>query len=433
MAENFPSLVLDGNNDVSLNTQGIENSLEVDNQNYSNNFKEKINNNFEQDSNNLQDDDYDPDVKFLTIGDPHFMIKNRKESKKMTDALIELAEREKPDFIVCLGDILDKHEKIHVKPLKWANEMLDGLRRKAPLYVIIGNHDRPNNSDYCSGNHPFTALHFWENTFVADKPIEATIKDMRFLFVPYVYPGKFETALNEYIKDWKPDDTNNSTKNNKRKVSTIFAHQEFYGCKMGAITSVNGDKWPLSNPLVVSGHIHDYQQIQPNIIYTGTPMQHAFGDREDKTVSIFTIGPSGHFDERRIDLNLTKKSIVYLHPTQVLDWKPDPTKEIKLVIKGTQAEIKAASKMARLKELKSEGLIKGYTFKLNKKSLKDSSESKNDDNSEIQVQESYLQSLFKEVIKNPDENLKMWFEEIFGGTINSDIIVEEKIEILDIL
>ena len=98
------------------------------------------------------------------------------------------------------------------------------------------------------------------------------------MFVPYVPPGKFDDAIKTCddigdIKDYK----------------CIFAHQEFYGAKMGAIISKDGDKWPLHNPLVVSGHIHDYQRPQENIIYIGTPMQHAFGDNTKKTISILTI------------------------------------------------------------------------------------------------------------------------------------------------
>ena len=77
----------------------------------------------------------------------------------------------------------------------------------------------------------------------------------KFLFVPYVPPGRFVEALETYKNiNWKD-------------VDCIFAHQEFYGCKMGAILSEEGDKWESKWPLVVSGHIHSRQWINKNIYY----------------------------------------------------------------------------------------------------------------------------------------------------------------------
>ncbi len=45
--------------------------------------------------------------------------------------------------------------------------------------------------------------------------------------------------------------------------------------KMGAIESIEGDKWDHSFPLVISGHIHSEQRPQKNIFYPGSVIQHA--------------------------------------------------------------------------------------------------------------------------------------------------------------
>ncbi len=55
-----------------------------------------------------------------------------------------------------------------------------------------------------------------------------------------------------------------------KNVNCIFAHQEFYGCKMGAIESIEGDKWDHSFPLVISGHIHSEQRPQKIFFYPGS-------------------------------------------------------------------------------------------------------------------------------------------------------------------
>ena len=135
-------------------------------------------------------------ISVLVIGDPHFKVGNVQESEEMVKKLIELAKEKKPTFIVCLGDILHRHETIHVSPLMRAEEMIRLLSEISPTFLIIGNHDRPNNSNYLTNEHPFNAMKKWNNTYIVDKVVDTTIKNKRFLFVPYVPPGKFMDALN---------------------------------------------------------------------------------------------------------------------------------------------------------------------------------------------------------------------------------------------
>ena len=350
------------------------------------------------------------DLTVLAIGDPHFEVSNIKESKEMSDEIIALVKERKPDLIVCLGDILDRHETIHVAPLTHSIKFLYRLEQLAPLYVVIGNHDRPNNSDFLSDQHPFNAVKVWKNTTIVDKVVDTNIKGHRFIFVPYVPPGRFEEAL--------------STINNPIDgTAAFFAHQEFFGAQMGAIVSREGDKWPHINPLVISGHIHDYGRPQPNIIYTGTPMQHAFGDREDKTVSWFTFygdkelvdestsepyhEPTDDlWDEERIELKLTKRTIVYLKSDQVMAWQPPQGKLVKTVIRGTSSEIKATMKLQYVKELVKLGVKVVYkTIEAGSEEIKDLSL--------IMPQVPYLQKLGQVVDTDPGQ--KAWFEKLFGG------------------
>ena len=152
------------------------------------------------------------------------------------------------------------------------------------------------------------------------------------------------------------------------KYTAIFAHQEFKNAKMGAITSLEGDEWDNDNPLVISGHVHDYDHLQPNLIYTGTPMQHAFGDTENKTISYYTYInietiPSEEYltfiipnidniyaKEDRIDLKLPRKRIFYINCDQIATWNPPDKGLIKVVIRGTPAEIKATMKLKIITE-----------------------------------------------------------------------------------
>ena len=306
-------------------------------------------------------------IRCVAIGDPHFKTKNKREMELMVTKSIEFIRKIKPDFIINLGDTLDTHEKIHVVPLTQSINWMEELSTIAPLYVIIGNHDRPNNSDFLSDLHPFNGMKDNKNIKIVDCVKTCEINDFKFMFVPYVPPGKFNEAIST-IED---------NINNIKDYTCVWSHQEFYGAKMGAIISKDGDKWPLHNPIVVSGHIHDYQRPQENMIYTGTPIQHAFGDHARKTISLFTFSRDDNTiksdynknnrnntvivngircTEERIDLGLPKKRIFRLTTQEVLTWQPPQNSLIKLIILGTNAELKATMKLSLIKQWEKSGI-----------------------------------------------------------------------------
>jgi DNA repair exonuclease SbcCD nuclease subunit len=290
-------------------------------------------------------------IKVLCVGDPHFKVNNVPESDDMTDKLVKIAEHIKPKFIVLLGDILHTHEKIHVSPLMRAEKLVRQLSQISPTFVIIGNHDRPNNSTYLTDDHAFNAMKQWTNTYVVDdKVLDTNIAGHRFLFVPYVFPSLFMSTLTHEEKGVK-DPLLNTT--------AIFCHQEFLNAKMGMIESKAGDPWDTNHPLVISGHVHDYDRLQPNLIYVGTPMQHAFGDKDDKTVSLFTfdnIDNKISWNEDRIDLGLIKRVIVYITPEEIHTYEPPTDKLIKLTIRGDSSSIAAVKKLEKINELRKQGI-----------------------------------------------------------------------------
>ena len=299
------------------------------------------------------------DVNILVIGDPHFKVSGVPEHDKMCKSIIENAKNRKIDLIVILGDILDRHETIHVSPLTRSIKFLGELIKIAPIYALIGNHDLKNNKQFLSEEHGFTSfklLHdlYLENindilnlndnklnesvikkitdsrkiTFV-DKVMSLDINNQTFLFVPYVPPGKFQDAL----------DTLNFI--NINDYSCIFAHQEFKGAQMGAITSVDGDTWSVNNPYIISGHIHDYQNLQENILYIGTPIQHSFGDNPNKTISYFTFKSNLIRTEERISLGLPRKATVRITSDQVDKYIPPVNSNLRITILGNHESLKS--------------------------------------------------------------------------------------------
>ncbi len=334
-------------------------------------------------------------IEILTVGDPHFKTSNVMEIDEMCSKTIALAKDRNPNVIVILGDVLDTHERIHVVPLSKSIEWIQNLSSVAPVYVLIGNHDRPNNSDFLSNLHPYNGLDTDNyqydynempssnaNTIKSINSIDQeninkynikivyqvyseNIGGFDFLFVPYVPPGRFMEAINTHVKTEELS-----------KYSMIFAHQEFKNAKMGAIKSIIGDTWSKNDPAVVSGHIHDYDHLESNIIYTGTPMQHAFGDSTNKTVSYYTFIQNDikenisdeykkfiipninniYVKEDRIGLKLPKKRIFYVSCDEVPNWEPPSKGLIKVVIRGTPAEIKATMKLKILMDWEKRGI-----------------------------------------------------------------------------
>lgn len=279
-------------------------------------------------------------VTCLCVGDPHFTDKNIQEVEKLTEKILALVKEKQPTFVVILGDILDTHEIIHEAPFNKAVFFLSKLSVLCPTFLLIGNHDYCNNSQFQTTRHAFNACKRWKNMFVVDKAITKTFSGHTFFFCPYVPPGRFEECLETTEKDW-------------RKASCIFAHQEFRGCKMGPIVSSEGDVWKQEYPLVISGHIHDSQIINKNIYYTGSAIQHSFGDSEKKGVwlvefcKLFEAG----WRYKKYDLEGKKKRTVYLDAASDIPELKKGEDDIRIVFRGTAAEFAALKKTKKFSQI----------------------------------------------------------------------------------
>jgi DNA repair exonuclease SbcCD nuclease subunit len=284
----------------------------------------------------------------LTIGDPHVQYDNLQEVELCIERLTKLAQEKQPDRIVILGDTLHTHERLHTIPLNTAYNLINKMRKISKTYVLVGNHDYIQNQQFLSENHWLNGLKEWENTVIVDKVLTETINGQLFVFVPYVPPGRFQEAL----------DSLKNEKANWLDAKCIFAHQEFFGCKMGAIISVEGDKWPLDYPDIVSGHIHSNQRPQNNVYYPGSMLQHAFGESSKNIISYITF----KLDEKcynldEIDLLLPRKKIVYMDVENIDDYVlPKTDDKIKITISGGYDQFKALKKTKKYKKLISDGI-----------------------------------------------------------------------------
>jgi hypothetical protein len=273
-------------------------------------------------------------MNILLIGDPHFKINNSVETDVFTNETIKYVEKEKENisFIVILGDVLHTHEKVHLQPLCRATEFIKKLAEIKYTFVLIGNHDRINNKVFLTEEHALVGLKNNQNIQIIDK----VKKFKQFLFVPYVEPGRFQEALDTIEFDMS-------------EIKAIFAHQEFYGTNMKSYTSEIGDKWSLENPPVFSGHIHGYQEPQPNIIYTGTPYQINFGESEDKSLLLLKMDKEGYKKER-IYLQFIKKKTIRVKADELKNLDLGNNTEWRIIIEDDIKYIKNIISIPEIKE-----------------------------------------------------------------------------------
>ena len=292
--------------------------------------------------------------KIVAIGDPHIKLDNFDEFNIFEESLHNLIDRETPDLIVVLGDVLHYHEKIFTPCLNRAYQFIKRLGEKTQTFVLVGNHDMINNQQFLTENHWMNSLKkvCYDKVVIVDK----VIRYSDLIFCPYVFPGRFEEALLT-LEDY-----------DYRGASIIFAHQEFKGCKMGAIISEGGDVWggeeEKNCPLVISGHVHLNQWVGSRVYYTGSALQHAFGESEKNIIAVIECGGRDNIKIREVDLNLPRKRIIAAAPdtldkvaSKVLDrLKEYGGDKIRVTVNGTQDEFKLLKTTEPYKKLVKEGI-----------------------------------------------------------------------------
>lgn len=295
-------------------------------------------------------------VSILVIGDLHFTERSVPITEKLTPQVLKIIKDRSPDYVVVLGDILDRFGKADVQLQSTAVRFLRDISLLVPLLIIIGNHDIPNKTMFMTSDHGFSAVKYWDNVTIADiSCVTIKVKGLTFAGVPYVPNGRFQEAL----------DTADTT-----DVRAIFAHQEFKGCEIKGNLSCDGDRWEINKPLVISGHIHNHQWPQSNLCYVGTPYNENFGEKDIKSISMFTFytenssfkiaSDSCDFNEERIYLDLPRRIEYTCKAKNIDQWKLPKGVIAKLRIVGTVSENIAVKKFSTIKNLKSQGVTIVY-------------------------------------------------------------------------
>ena len=290
----------------------------------------------------------------LAIGDPHFKDSNAQDTDIMTARIESVVMETKPDITVVLGDVSDSFNNVTIVTIQRMNDFLARIQGPSKhLYLIIGNHDRRNNYVYMTEEHPFGALKKWDRTTVVDTTVVSTHKDSegidrKFVFVPYVSPGKLNMALQ--TKDMGIETANSP--DGLGGAMLVCTHQEYKDMKMGAVKSKSPDEWPLNAPPCINGHIHDYDLHQPNLYNVGAPIQLKFNDRGGRTISLFTFDKGYLKGEKRFNLGLPPKFSITLTPQELASgYIPPPGAQVRITVKGPISAVNSVMGMESVKTL----------------------------------------------------------------------------------
>lgn len=289
-------------------------------------------------------------LEVLCIGDLHFDASNRIVTDKLHDVTSRILEDKKPDCVVIMGDLLDKrgpHQSVFDRLEKYLR-MIHELSER--VVVIIGNHDRVNDSVFLGDCHYFNAFKKWERMTIVDEVETMEMNNFQFLFVPYVKDGRFLEAVNTRVSDEE-----------FKRQHFVFAHQMF------STHSPTGDIIQPDYPPIGSGHIHDYYNSKSSgiedfklLIYFGSVQQVSFAESEDKSFSLLQFEEGkGLPDEERIPIRLTEKRSVYIDYEEFSDLRlPRGIKldQTRLVIKISESDLKALKSSLKYKSLLSKGI-----------------------------------------------------------------------------
>ena len=329
-------------------------------------------------------------VRTFVVGDPHFKAKFIQQGREFIEKCVEAAVKAKPSFIVLLGDILDTHEIVRVAPHKLACLFIEKMSEVAPTYVLMGNHDLINQMQFQTDEHIFNPLKKWSNVFIVDEAMELSIRSHRFIFCPYVPPGRFVEALNTLPQSFED-------------ATCIFAHQEIRGCKLNdEKDSVVGDKWKDKWPRVISGHIHTAQDVGTNVFFPGCAMQHDYKDEQKKCVWVVDFtGKEMKID--KIQLPIRGKKFVRMNIDEVpnFDFAQLDVDDVKLEVSGTSEAVKMFRKSQIYLKLQRKGVKMAYDTI----SLKGSKPV-------VRTKAVTFESVLKDVVSKKDEAVQEAYREV---------------------
>lgn len=302
--------------------------------------------------------DFEDIISILVFGDTHFKHKDFEAGDELILKSCKVASQICPTAIILLGDTMDTHETAKNAPWKQACRFIEYLSNIAPVYVLIGNHDLINQSQFLTDNHFFNPLKKWKNVKIVDSPLKVEIGEYNIVLCPYVPPGRLEEALDMMAElggcledfSWREE------------ASCIFCHQEIQGVEYNGISSTKGDFWDEEYPPLICGHIHTPFNVGNNVFYPGSSRQVDSNENPDKRIWNVSFGDEGELEFDKIDLGLKGRIEVELEYDDIsnFDFNLSQKYYVKIKLKGTPEQFKIFRKSQLHAKMVQNGIKFGF-------------------------------------------------------------------------
>jgi DNA repair exonuclease SbcCD nuclease subunit len=287
-------------------------------------------------------------MRLLLVGDLHITNKSITIIHQLARQLNEYLIVNKPDALILMGDTLDNHGNINMSCHKLAVDLIRLWSQQCIVYVIIGNHDRPDNRNFLDDMHPFSGIDSDRIIIVARVKV-TTIRDIKIVLVPFVREGRFLEALMTAAEDdalWPSPD--HVGKLEYLQADLVMAHQSFQGGLLDSgIEGQHKDIWPINAPTLYSGHLHLRHKVRDNLNYVGTPYTIRYGEQGLKGLTLLDTMTSNILykpliKEYLLPLKLPAKRIYNLTvPEANVFVLPDKDLiQARIAVKGTHDELK---------------------------------------------------------------------------------------------
>jgi len=287
-------------------------------------------------------------MKFLCLGDLHIQNDNLSDIDRYLEKLEIQLHTEPPDVSIIMGDTLHHHELVYTQCLNKMFKYVELLARySSHVYILVGNHDMINHLQFLNDQHCLNGFKNRAGITVVDDVLAVPIAESKefVILMPFVPDGRMVEALTLRTEEkWK-------------SASCIFCHQSIDGAKMGAIKVEGVEEWKADYPMIVSGHIHDKQQPQKNVYYTGSSIQVAYGEAPGKTICYVCVEDQ-NVDVAEVNVKPPTKTTLYADVSEIKDIVIPFEEDVKykLSVSGNSEEFKTFKKTPEYKKLITAGV-----------------------------------------------------------------------------
>lgn len=258
----------------------------------------------------------------LHLGKRVFAFSMLEDQRHILSQITALVEKERPDAVLIAGDVFDKPTPSAEAVTLLDDFLVDVSRLACPVFLISGNHDSPERLAFGgrlmagSGIHLAPVYDGQVRPFLLqDRHGPVALYLLPFLkpahvrrFFPDAEISSYTDALAAAIGAMDIDPTLRSVLVTHQFV-TGAARSESEELSVGGTDNVDASVFAPFD-YVALGHLHSPQNVgRETLRYCGTPLQYAFSEKAQKSVTVVELEEKGRTAVRTVPLTPLRKLV----------------------------------------------------------------------------------------------------------------------------